>query len=145
MAAATNRNDDDIIADINVTPLVDIVLVLLIIFMVTASVIVTPAIKVDLPRASNAEDNPETTIALVMTREGIIFLNGVETDWAGMAGKIKAAMAGEKDLQAVISADREVSHGQVVHLIDVVKGLGIVKFALNIERAEYVTAQRGTP
>ena len=58
MAAFKNsNNDDDIISDINITPMVDIILVLLIIFMVTASVIVTPAIKVDLPKAANADDN----------------------------------------------------------------------------------------
>ncbi|MBI5525266.1 MAG: biopolymer transporter ExbD [Deltaproteobacteria bacterium] len=140
--AATARNDEEIIADINVTPLVDIVLVLLIIFMVTASVIVTPAIKVDLPRAANAEDNPETTVSVVMSREGRLFLNGDETDWAGLSERIKKSMAAEKDVQAVISADREVSHGDVVHLIDTVKGLGVVKFALNIERVEYKAGGR---
>jgi biopolymer transport protein TolR len=145
MAAVFRGNDDEIIADINVTPLVDIVLVLLIIFMVTASVIVTPAIKVDLPRAANAEDNTQTTIALVLTREGRIFLNGVETDWDGMPGQVRAAMDGHDDLQAVISADREVSHGAVVQLIDTVKGLGIAQFALNIERVEYQAARQGTP
>ena len=138
MAAALKPdNDEEIISEINVTPLVDIILVLLIIFMVTASVIVSPAIKVDLPRATNADENPESTVALILTREGELFLNGKPAGWRGMAAEIRRQRARHPGLQAVISADRAVSHGQVIRLIDTVKGLGIVKFALNIERASY--------
>ncbi|MDD5223080.1 MAG: biopolymer transporter ExbD [bacterium] len=129
-----NVRDDEIISNINVTPMVDIILVLLIVFMVTASVIVTPAIKVDLPRAAHAEDNVESSVALVLSREGKLFLNGKESTWPEMEKQVRRQMQGHHDVQAVISADRQVPHGDVIHLIDVVKGLGIEKFALNIER-----------
>ncbi len=129
-----NGREDEIISSINVTPMVDIILVLLIIFMVTASVIVTPAIKVDLPRAAHAEDNVESSVALVLSREGKLFLNGKESTWPEMEEQVRRQMQKHHDVLAVISADRQVPHGDVIHLIDVVKGLGIQKFALNIER-----------
>jgi len=129
-----NGREDEIISSINVTPMVDIILVLLIIFMVTASVIITPAIKVDLPRAAHAGDNVESSVALVLSREGKLFLNGKESTWPEMEEQVRRQMQKHHDVQAVISADRQVPHGDVIHLIDVVKGLGIDKFALNIER-----------
>ncbi len=136
-SSKSNQNNDDIITDINVTPLVDIVLVLLIIFMVTASFIVAPAIKVDLPKAANADDKPDNTIALILTENGQLFVNGKETDWSGMKNHIRTQMVKLPDMQAVISADKNLPHGDVIHLIDTIKGLGIVRFALNIERIDY--------
>src|SRR5262249_33332305 len=73
-------NDDDsgrMIVDINVTPLVDITLVLLIIFMVTASLIVNPAIKVDLPKAASGTEQTKTTLALTLHIEGVLFRSSV--------------------------------------------------------------------
>ena len=63
-------NDDDVIADINVTPLVDIMLVLLIIFMLTANLIAKQAIEVELPKAAQGSTPPATTLAITLTRAG---------------------------------------------------------------------------
>jgi biopolymer transport protein ExbD len=131
MAGGASDNDDEMIDSINVTPLVDIVLVLLIIFMVTASYIVEPAIPIELPKAVTSEATVRSTLALVLTRDGQLFLNGVESDEEKLRQFIKAERMKDPDLQAVIAADRDVSHGAVVHLIDVVKLAGVVKFALN--------------
>jgi biopolymer transport protein TolR len=80
MAGGAGAFDDDdsgrMITDINVTPLVDIVLVLLIIFMVTATYIVNPTIKVDLPKAATGTDQTRTTLALTLDRTGALYLNG---------------------------------------------------------------------
>jgi biopolymer transport protein ExbD len=75
MAASASEDEEDAITSINVTPLVDIVLVLLIIFMMTASYIVAPAIKVELPKAATAESVVQSMLALVITKEGDLFLN----------------------------------------------------------------------
>src|SRR5437868_15532485 len=74
------QDEDDAITGINVTPLVDITLVLLIIFMVTATYIVKQTIEVELPRAAHGGETVSTTFALVVTKDGKFFLNGVETD-----------------------------------------------------------------
>src|SRR5688572_16186876 len=137
MAGGTSQFEDDdsgrMITEINVTPLVDIVLVMLIIFMVTTSYIVNPAIKVDLPKAATGSDQAKTTLGLTLTKEGALFLNGDKTDDAGVSRFIAAELPKNPDLQAVIAADKVVPHGSVVHVIDLVKRAGIRKFAINVE------------
>src|SRR3954451_22476162 len=104
------------IRDINVTPLVDITLVLLIIFMVTASYIVSPAIKVDLPKAASGSDQTKTTLAITIAKDGALFLNGERSSDAGIVGYIGSELPKNKDLQAIIAADKVVSHGDVIHV-----------------------------
>ena len=131
--AGSSRNDDEMITDINVTPLVDIMLVLLIIFMLTANLIIAPSIKVDLPNAATGEGSEPSTIALTMTKDNKLYLNGKESTEEAVKAYIPGEVAKKPDLQAIIAADKEVSHGTVIHMIDLVRVLGISKFALNIE------------
>ncbi|MEP6654564.1 MAG: biopolymer transporter ExbD [Myxococcales bacterium] len=121
------------ISGINVTPLVDITLVLLIIFMVTATVIVNSGIKVDLPKAASGADQVRTTLALTLTKDGTLYLNGEKSSDDAVAAYIARTLPATPDLQAVIAADRVVPHGQVVHLIDLVKRTGVRRFAINVE------------
>ncbi len=130
---AMQSDDDDMITGINVTPLVDVVLVLLIIFMVTATFISTPSIKVDLPKAASGEKTETSSLGLVLDKSGKLYLNGAEATEEDVRAFIQKERADEKQLQAIISADREVSHGQVIHIIDVVKNEGVTKFAINVE------------
>ena len=126
---------DEAITGINVTPLVDICLVLLIIFMVTASYIVRDTIEVELPRAAHGgETVQQETFAVVINRAGDRFLNGVPVDDAGLATAVAAARSRGADVQALIGADRLASHGEVTHVLDVLKGAGVLKFAVEIER-----------
>lgn len=134
MAGKLGGDDDDVIADINITPFVDVVLVLLIIFMVTSAAIVRAAIEVELPRAASGGQAVETTLNIVLTKEGELKLNGEETTEAGIATFIKEKIAAEPKMQAVIAADKGVAYGSVVRVIDVVKSNGVKSFALNIER-----------
>jgi biopolymer transport protein ExbD len=135
MAAARNSDDDEeMITGINVTPLVDITLVLLIIFMVTATYIVRESIEVELPRAAHGGESVGIMLNIVLTRDAKIFVDGVESDEAALKKKVEEALAKDKEARAIISADKESFHGQVVHIIDVIKGEGIAKFAINIEK-----------
>jgi biopolymer transport protein ExbD len=130
-------SEDDsgrMIVDINVTPLVDITLVLLIIFMVTASLIVNPAIKVDLPKAATGTEQTRTTLGLTLSKEGALFLNGQPSNDAGVVRFIQGELPKNPDLQAIIGADRAVPHGDVVHLIDLVKQAGVHRFAISTDR-----------
>ncbi|HSS39573.1 MAG TPA: biopolymer transporter ExbD [Polyangia bacterium] len=122
-----------IIAGINVTPLVDITLVLLIIFMVTASYIVSPSIKVDLPQAGSGGEQQRTSLALTLTAQGALFLNGAPSNGAALGQYVTGALPRNPDLQAVIATDRAVPHGAVVHLIDVVRRAGVRRFAINVD------------
>lgn len=139
MAGNASSGDDDVITGINVTPLVDIMLCLLVIFMVTTSYVVADSLKVDLPEASTGDATEPSVIMLTFTVDKDtgarqLYLNGEKGDEAGLRTLIKKVKAeGKTDVQAVIAADKNASHGEVIHIIDVVKQEGIVKFALNIE------------
>jgi biopolymer transport protein ExbD len=130
-------DDDDLgsqtISGINVTPLVDITLVLLIIFMVTATVIVNAGIKVELPKAASGSDQTKTTLALTLDKGGILYLNGEKSSDQAIIRYIGETLPRTPDLQAIIAADRVVPHGDVVHLIDLVKRAGVRRFAINVD------------
>jgi biopolymer transport protein ExbD len=140
VARANNfgSGDDDpgpMIVNVNVTPLVDITLVLLIIFMVTASYIVSPAIRVDLPKAASGAQQQRTALGLTLTKAGVLYLNGAAVDDEALKRFIGGELPRNPDLQAAISADRAVPHGDVVHVIDVCRRAGVRRFALNVDDA----------
>jgi biopolymer transport protein ExbD len=124
-----------IIAEINVTPLVDIMLVLLIIFMLTAHLIARQAIEIELPRASQSTALPPTTLAIALKADGAIFLNDSPVTPQALRDAIRAAVAKDPKTQAVIAGDKRVSHGRVVWVLDTVKSLGITQFAIQIDPA----------
>ena len=136
MAGGASDQEDDSITGINVTPLVDITLVLLIIFMVTASYIVKETIEVELPRAAHGGETVQKTFALLVTKDGKTYLNGAPVDDAGLIGAVQDARSKGEDVQAIVGADKNATHGMVTHLLDVLKGAGVIKFAIQIEKQE---------
>ncbi len=136
MAANLGSSSDDAITDINITPFVDIILVVLIIFMVTATYIVAPSIKVNLPEASTGDSTENSSLGLTLSAEGSLYLNGEETSEAALRTFIQKETARVDEVTALIAADSEVDHGRVVWLIDLVKQEGIAKFAINIDPAQ---------
>ncbi len=125
------------IADINVTPLVDIVLVLLIIMMVAAPIIANnPSIKLDPPKAKTGEQTSKSPITVSMTpkKDGtsgyLLFLNEKPTDEANLVSVIQKEAQKDPEVQAIISADKGISYGDVMHILDLVKGAGVHKFAM---------------
>ncbi len=130
---ASHADSDDEITGINVTPLVDIVLVLLVIFMMTASFIVAPAIHVDLPKAKSGEETPQSTLSLVLTKEGALYLNNTQVQPDDVRRYIRGQRADGKELQAVIAADGNVIHAKVIALIDLIKTEGVTSFAINTD------------
>ncbi|WP_141594121.1 biopolymer transporter ExbD [Myxococcus sp. AB056] len=144
MAGSAQDNDDEI-TGINVTPLVDVVLVLLIIFMVTANFIVRETVEVDLPRAANGGETVQGLVNVVLDKEGKFFFDGTEMTEKELEAKVAEAVAKDKDTRAIISADQSLPYGRVMRLIDVVKGQGIAKFALNIEKDVAPAAASAAP
>jgi len=130
------EGDDEMISGINVTPLVDITLVLLIIFMVTTSYIVKEAIEVNLPRAANAgQSTVDNSLAITLTRSGVIYVDGVQRSEDDLRALAHAAAARDANTRALVSADREALHGSVVHVIDLMRAEGVSRFAINVEKA----------
>jgi biopolymer transport protein ExbD len=133
MAFASQSADEEI-TGINVTPLVDIVLVLLIIFMVTANFIVRETLEVDLPRAAHGGETLQGLVNVVVDKDGRIFFDGAEVTEADLLRRVAESVAKDPQARAVISADQALNYGRVMHLIDEIKGQGITKFALNIQK-----------
>ncbi|MGA9520158.1 MAG: biopolymer transporter ExbD [Myxococcaceae bacterium] len=133
MAGSAQENDDEI-TGINVTPLVDVVLVLLIIFMVTANFIVRETVEVDLPRAASGGETVQGLVNVVMDKDAKVYFDGVEVSEKELLRRIDEALKQDKDTRAVVSADQSLNYGKVMRLIDLVKGQGIAKFALNIQK-----------
>ena len=131
---APSGDEDEVISAINVTPFVDVVLVLLIILMVTSTAIVKASLKVDLPKAASAGSMVESTLNVVVMPDGKLLLDGNQIDEATLAATVRKERAANEKVQAVIAADKRVPYGEVVHVIDVVKTNGVTSFALNIER-----------
>ena len=134
MAGGANIDDDEEITGINVTPLVDIMLVLLIIFMVASNYIVKEAIEVNLPKAATGEElnSEQKSIALILKKDGRLFLNG-DLSTKEKVGEASKLLSKEKNAQAMIAADRGVPHGEVVKLIDLIRVNGLTSFAINID------------
>lgn len=132
--ASHTGGTDDAITGINVTPLVDVTLVLLVVFMVTASYIVKETIEVDLPRAASGGETVGPTLAFTLDRDGRLFLDGASVDRDAARAAVRAALARSAEARAIIGADRAVAHGEVVALIDLVKREGVTRFAIQIAR-----------
>lgn len=132
--AANLPDDDDAISAINVTPFVDVVLVLLIVLMVTSTQIVRAQLMVDLPKAASGGDAVPSTLNVTLLADGGLLIDGSPSDLSALAGEVQKQKAADPKVQAVIAADKGVPYGKVVEVIDVVKTNGVTSFALNIER-----------
>jgi len=130
--AASASHDDDIITGINITPLVDITLVLLVVLMVTASYVVSKAIPMELPKGATGENTP-TTLSVSIDKEGRTYLDAVLIEEPELRVRIKAARKNDPETRAVIAADGRVSHSHVVHVIDVLRREDVTKFAINVD------------
>jgi len=134
--AGTTSRRRGIVSEINVTPLVDIMLVLLIIFMLTAHLIAKQAIEVELPRASQSTTLPPSTVTVTLARDGALYLNAVQVTPDQLRSQVKDAVAKDPKTQAIIVGDKAVSHGRVVWVLDTIKSLGITSFAIQIDPSE---------
>jgi biopolymer transport protein ExbD len=130
--AASSTESESGFSSINMTPLVDIMLVLLIIFMVTAKLIVSQTLPMDLPKAASGEQQ-QTVFSVAIAKDGQLSVNGRSV--AGKNAVVELASAAHHrtpDVRAVIQADERVSHGTVVRVMDQLKRAGIAKIAFGV-------------
>ena len=129
MAGGASKDADEGITDINVTPLVDIVLVLLIIFMVTAKLIVTQGVALDLPKVKSGNDM-QVFFSVVLAANGSTMVNSLPVaDDEAVLPKAIEARKQDPELRAVIKADAQVPHGRVLHVLDLMKQAQLTKIA----------------
>ena len=132
---ADNGDDSGLITTINVTPLVDIVLVLLIVLMVTSAYIVSRSINVELPKAATGEPT-DASLSISIDAEDNLYLNGQKVGQGDLQEGIREARSRNREIKAIISADGRVRHARVVFVIDMLRREKVNKFAINTSPLE---------
>jgi biopolymer transport protein ExbD len=131
----SDEGDEAIFAEINITPLTDIFLVLLIIFMVTSSVMseagARAGVKVNLPSGATKELTPTASdITVAITTKGEIVVDGKVVDPDGLKAMFDKAKAKDPDTQVVVQADEATHHGRVVGVMELAKTAGLHRLAI---------------
>ena len=122
------------ITEINVTPFVDVVLVLLVVFIVTAKLIVARGVDIDKPKAATGGE-VQSTLRVSVTADGQLFVNGDSfTDDAKAVARIKEIASASTKPKAIIAGDRKTAYGGVMRAIDLVQQAGVTAIALENER-----------
>ncbi len=134
MAGGAFQDADEAITGINVTPLVDITLVLLIIFMVTTKIVMNSSVPLDLPKAATGTSDVQVVFSIVMSADGQTVVDGkhLANDDA-ILPLAKDAAVQHPDLRAVIKADAAVTHGRVIHVLDLLKQAHVNKIAFGVQ------------
>ncbi|HTJ81325.1 MAG TPA: biopolymer transporter ExbD [Polyangiaceae bacterium] len=133
MAAASSSDDDGgVISGINVTPLVDICLVLLIIMMVTARIIANLSVPLDLPKAAKGQDL-QVFFRIDLSKDGETYVDDKKLDDPKkVLGLAKEALAKNPEIRATIRADAAVPHGRVMQVVDLLKQSGMSRIAFGV-------------
>jgi biopolymer transport protein TolR len=131
------EGDGGIFAEINITPLTDIFLVLLIIFMVTSSVIANTGKNVKLPEAQDTSSTPPKAVNVTITKDGTIQVDGNAIRRESLRAALEAALAASEEKQVILRGDREIIYGEAVYVLDQAQLAGAEGFALA------TTKQRG--
>ena len=127
--------DDEIITAINITPMVDVMLVLLVIFMVTANFIVRQAIEINVPETKTAEAiSTDKPFEVSLNSLGQLFLGQKEVEQDALKTEIELfKSSNSKAPQVILSADKTLDYGKVVGLIDFVRGQGVTEFSVHVK------------
>ncbi len=127
--ADEDNPDDGVVAEINITPLTDVFLVLLIIFMVTSSVVANQSKQVDLPGAEVSETTPQGVTVTVM-EDGSMLVNDVPTAEAQLFAALEAALEDTREKLVILRGDRKVLLGKAVNILDLAQQAGATGIAL---------------
>jgi biopolymer transport protein ExbD len=135
MGGSMNSDQDQPIAEINVVPLVDIILVVLIIFMVTAPLVLKPTIDVDLPQASSGETKEAPkSIEVVINKAGDLYLEGSPVSLDQLKSTVTLEAEKNSESSVVLTADKDVTLNGLTTIIDAIKGSGIKKVGFSIQK-----------
>ena len=141
MAGTIQSGDDDVISAINVTPLVDIVLVLLIIFIVTASFILRSSIPLELPKAQTAQESTAGLLTFAISEKGDVYINGRPAEVSDIPAAVADARAkleasGQKRVNAFVSADVGADYGRFAEVVDRLRLEGVTDIAMDTRPGE---------
>lgn len=129
----TGGNSGQLMSDINVTPFVDVMLVLLVIFMVTAPMMMQ-GVDVSLPEATAEPlESEKEHLIITINTQNQIFINDFEVAIDGLGEKLEKILEGRSDREVFLKADKDISYGTVVHVMAEIKGAGVEKLGMVTE------------
>jgi len=132
--AFNTSGDDGEIGSINITPMVDIILVLLVIFMVTANFIKREAVNINLPKIAAADPDIGKSVMVAVTKEGKVLLEGHPVDESGLVSRLSGESKRRPNMRVNLSADESISYGALAKIMGVIKHCGINRIALSVKR-----------
>jgi biopolymer transport protein ExbD len=132
--SALEENEDGTVTGINVTPMVDIMLVLLIIFMVTANFVSQEALKVNLPKTAVSEEVVTQSLTVVLNDKGVLSFRGTKTDLNNLRDALSYEYKANPDVRVTLAADDKLGYKQVIAVLDAIKLAGIKRVALTAQR-----------
>src|ERR1700690_1953815 len=142
MAGGASQDADEAITGINVTPLVDVTLVLLIIFMVTTKIVLNQTVPLDLPKAATGTSDVQVVFSIILAVDGRAVVDGktIANDDA-ILPIARDSPAQHPGLRVVIKPDSAVTHGRVIHVPDLLKQALVSKIALGVTPAPAAAPQ----
>lgn len=134
MGAGSDDNEDGIISNINITPMVDVILVLLVIFMVTANFLKKESININLPKVASADPNIKESKQVAVTREGKLFLEGRSVSESALLEEMRRESKYRPNMRVTLSADENLSYGTVSKVMGLLRRAGVTRMALSVKR-----------
>lgn len=129
-------------AEINITPFTDVILVLLIIFMITTPMLMQPGIKINLPKTQTTDHEDSKNIEVVISKDGYVYMEGKQIHESNVDATIKNLISRYPDRPVVIKGDKDVKYDYVMRFMDKAKKAGAIRFALAVDN---VVVQKPAP
>lgn len=124
--------EEDSITGINITPLVDVILVLLIIFMATAPLIHRRSINVNVPKAAHSEPKATETVKVILNEKRELFLTENKISFEDLKSQLNVMVRADPSVHISLLADQTIPYGEVVEVLDIIRGSGAKKVALEV-------------
>lgn len=134
MAGQSSSGDGEEIGSINITPMVDVILVLLVIFMVTANFLKKESININLPKADAVDANLAKTVQVALSKDGKIFLEGNEVDFPRLEAQLLRESKIRPNMRITLSADSSLPYGKIAETMGKIKKAGVHQIALSVKR-----------
>ncbi|MDF3819746.1 biopolymer transporter ExbD [Leptospira sp. 96542] len=132
--AGSSGSQDEEIGSINITPMVDVILVLLVIFMVTANFLKKESLNINLPKVQAADPNVAESVQVALTKTGAILLEGKDTDVQGLIKNLEREAKIRPNMRLTLSADESLPYGKITELMGIIRKAGVTKIALSVKK-----------
>jgi len=133
MAGQANSGDEEI-GSINITPMVDVILVLLVIFMVTANFLKKESININLPKVAAADPNVAESTQVALTKDGKILLEGKDTTTESLVRHLEREAKIRPNMRLTLSADERLPYGKITETMGIIRKAGVTKIALSVKK-----------